>query len=186
MENVVDAIYMSSAVLLFLIALSVAVLSFNNTREGVDQFFKQNEAIDLAKNGTEYLNYIQSRDEGAIRIVGAETLISSMNRALKERYTIYIKLKDYTRISNEINRYDVTSDKKNTNGENIVSIDDKVIKIAIGNDSNQEINRILGNEGLYKIIKDKNFFEYLGEYQEENEVSAENKDIYRIITYVEI
>ena len=63
---------------------------------------------------------------------------------------------------------------------------DKIIKVTNGYDTNQNVNEIL-KKSFYNVIKDKKFSEYLGEYQDETAagVSTENKEVRRIITYVE-
>ena len=58
----------------------------------------------------------------------------------------------------------------------------------VGSDSNQEVDKILRSSGLFEQMMGKNFNEYLGEYQKASDsgVSSENKEVYRIITYVEV
>ena len=181
MENVSDALIMAGQVLIFIIALTVCISSFTTLRMGIDSTINQTETIKFAKDSDGYINFIQSRDNGSIRIVGAETVVSSMYRAIKEDFIMYLELSDstfesvYNKIGVEIGSYKILYDKTN-----------KRIKVTIANDANYRANALLKN-GLYEIIKGKKFEERLGEYQENtNEgVSSENKKTYRIITYKE-
>ena len=192
MENASDALIMAGQVLIFIIALTVCISSFTTLRVGIDSTIEQTETIKFAKDSDLYINFIKSRNDGSTRIVGAETVVSSMYRAIKEDFTMYLDLKDGT--FNEV--HSTLSDKidvRNEDGDIIGSYkivydtNNKWIKITIANDANYRSNALLKN-GLYDIIKGKSFNEYLGEYQEEtNEgVSSENKQTKRIITYEEI
>lgn len=181
MENVSDALIMAGQVLIFIIALTVCISSFSTLRAGIDSTISQTETIKFAKDSEGYINFIQSRDSGATRIVGAETVVSSMYRAIKEDFTMYLKLKDSTfslvktRLGDKIDNYEI----KYNNEE-------KCLKITIANDANYISNALLKN-GLYDLIKEKNFEEHIGEYQEDlsDAVSSENKKVNRIITYIE-
>lgn len=192
MENASDALIMAGQVLIFIIALTVCISSFTTLRVGIDSTIEQTETIKFAKDSDLYINFIQSRNDGSTRIVGAETVVSSMYRAIKEDFTMYLDLKDGT--FNEV--HSTLGDKidvRNEDGDIIGSYkivydtNNKWIKITIASDANYRSNALLKN-GLYDIIKGKSFNEYLGEYQEEtNEgVSSENKQTKRIITYEEI
>lgn len=189
MENAIDALVMAGQVLIFIVALTVCMSSFTTVRTQVDQIIGQTETVKLAKdaNSDTYINYIQSKENGAERIVGAETVVSSMYRAIKENYTIYLKLKpeDYNTIDQSI----VTEQAKFSRGKdksnnNIISENDKLIKLTIG--SNQQVHEIL-KSSIYNKIKDGKFYEYIGEYQNSNtQVNSENRLVYRVITYVKI
>ena len=182
MENASEALIMAGQVLIFIIALSVCISSFSTLRVGIDNVINQTETIQFAKDTDGYINFIESKNDDATRIVGAETVISSMYRAIKEDFTMYLKLKDSTFtdvknvLENSIDNYEI---KYNN--------DQKSIKITISNDANYRSNALL-KKGLYEKIKDKKFKEFLGEYQEKTNdgVSSENKQTKRIITYKEM
>lgn len=190
MENVSDALIMAGQVLIFIIALTVCISSFTTLREGIDSTIDQTEVIKFAKNSEGYINFIQSRDDGATRIVGAETVVSSMYRAIKEDFIMYLKLsKTFDSVKRNIGD---TVIEKDEDGIEIIRYKilydntNKLVKITIANDANYRANSLLKN-GLYDIIKGKSFAEHLGEYQEElsSGVSTENKKTFRIITYIE-
>lgn len=200
MENASDALIMAGEMLIFIVALTVCISSFTNVRVEVDRIVGQKETVQMAKSGDEYLNYITSKKENSIRLVGAETLVPSMYRAIKENYVIYIKISNYddeniknsgivtTSATKDVQVVDPNSEDKNSKIK-VISKDEKIIKITIGSKTagiNQNVNAIL-NDGFLKYIEGKTFSEYLGEYQDASEsgVSSEDKTIHRIITYVE-
>lgn len=192
MENASDALIMAGQVLIFIIALTVCISSFTTLRVGIDNTINQTETIKFAKDSEGYINFIQSRNDGATRIVGAETVVSSMYRAIKEDFTMYLKLNDTTFSSVKLKIGEIITER-NEEGIEIGSYkilydeDNKSIKLTIANDANYRANVLLKN-GLYEKIKDKKFEEHLGEYQEttNDAVSSENKKTNRIITYTEI
>lgn len=190
MENAVEALMMAGSILLFIIALTVTMSSFTTLRGGIDELLGQTETIELAKDSEGYINYMESKAEGSVRKVGIETLVTSITRGMKENYVAYIKLKQA-----EMNDLDANTDvgiittSQNVNiagsSQPIISAGDKLIKVTIGYDTNQDINTKLGT-GLYNTLKDKTFYEYLGEYQENNlSVPDAEKVRHRIITYID-
>lgn len=176
MENVSDALIMAGSVLVFIIALSVCISSFTTLRANIDNIVSHTETVNMAEGEEGYINYIKGKK--ATRTVGSETVVSSVCRAMKENYIVYIIFKSSVTVPNS-----VMSTIYNTNGTT------PIVGIRIPNDKNYnlDINKIL-SDGLYGDIRDKRFDEYLGEYQEKTEegVSEANKITYRIITYVEV
>lgn len=196
MENASDALIMAGQMLIFIVALTVCISSFTTVRAEVNRIIGENEEIRMAKDGDTYINYIESKKSSSTRVVGSDTVVASMYRAIKENYVIYIKFKSdiETQIGTDHIKTmvaSVNSVVKNKDGQPIIKEEDKLIKITIGSDTNQNINEVLkSKEGgkLFGLIKDKNFNEYLGEYQKASAqgVTSENKEVYRIITYVEV
>lgn len=203
MENASDALIMAGEMLIFIVALTVCISSFTKVRVEIDKIVGQKETVQMAKNGDEYINYIKSKETKSIRVVGAETLLPSMYRAIKENYVIYIKLNayddDYIKNSGIVlteATKDVSAIIRNSDGttssSTVIKKGDDIIKITIGSKTakiNQNVNAILkdNNKNFFNHIKDKKFYEYLGEYQDwaETGVSSEDRAIHRIITYVE-
>ena len=188
MENAAEALMMAGSVLIFIIALTVTMSSFTTLRAGIDDLLDQAETIELAKDSEGYINYMESKAQGSVRKVGIETIVPTISRAMKENYVAYIKLKDPADIPNDVNITEASVDVAvNIDGTNqtIISAGDKLIKVTIGYDTNQDINSKLRDE-LYDKIKDKTFYEYLGEYQENNlSVPDAEKVRHRIITYID-
>ena len=194
MENAAEALLMGGSVLLFIIALTVTMSSFTTLRAGIDDLLDQAETIELAKDSEGYINYMESESEGSIRKVGIETIVPTITRAMKENYVVYIKLNNINDVTYQQPYYEngvfVTVATENVSinidgtNQTIVSIGDKLIKVTIGYDTNQDINNKLKDK-LYEDIKDKTFYEYLGEYQEDTDAPDAEKVRHRIITYVE-
>ena len=197
MENVSDALYIAGAVLMLVIALTVAMSSFSTIRTQIDEIIQSDAQVDLAtEEDGSYINYILSSDQSDIRTVGVETIISSMYRVLKENYNLYIKLKDPSGLTTiNATRKIVYSAPDGTNST-LINAGDRLIEISLagsGINSEEDIERLLsGTDGLYaKLIKPdgtpKKFKEYLGVYQEatDTSVSEINKATFRVITYIE-
>lgn len=192
MENASDALIMAGQMLIFIVALTVCISSFTTVRAEVNRIIGENEEIRMAKDGDTYINYIESKKSLSTRVVGSDTVVASMYRAIKENYVIYIKFNKqddpiYERKDIKIIKATVASETKSS-GNSIIKEGDKLIKVTIGSDSNQEVDKILRSSGLFEQMRGKNFNEYLGEYQKASDsgVSSENKEVYRIITYVEV
>lgn len=83
MENASDAIIMAGAVLIFVIALSVAMTVFSQARQTVD-------TVVYASDRTNYYEYLDIDLSNNIknRIVGLETIIPTLYKYYKENYTV--------------------------------------------------------------------------------------------------
>ena len=181
MENASDALVMAGQILIFIIALTVCISSFTTIRAEVNQIVGQKDTIRMAKDGN------------AIRTVKSDTLITAMYRAIKENYVIYLKLNNYDELDTKYVTFckaETTSAVEDKNGNPIIKQDDQLIRVTIGSSesgNNQYVNAMLSKGKLFEKIKNSSFAEYLGEYQSYSatDVSEENKDTYRIITYVE-
>ncbi len=183
MENASEALIMAGQVLLFIIALTICISSFTNLRAEADVLIGKDETVEMAKDGDQYINYMQSKENNSIRTVDASAVVSSMYRILKGDYTIYLKLKSYNGLKREF--INITPAEYNTK---YINKGEEIIKIKIGRDTNEKISSVLNEGGLYDYIKDKKFSEYLGEYKESTggAVSSAEKQTKRIITYIEL
>ena len=86
MENAVEGLKMAGAVLLFVMAISIAILSFGQVRATADTI------LDYEDRETEYINgnyYYETR--GTEREVGLETIIPTVKRAFVENYKVVFK-----------------------------------------------------------------------------------------------
>ncbi len=129
MENAAEALKMAGAVLLFVLALSIIILSFGQARQSADTI------IDYKDRETFYIDsdyYYQG--SGTEREVGLETIIPSIFRAYLENYKIVFenlpnpiyKIKvsyqneDGTTSSDELEKTTLDLEtKKNTQYENV-------------------------------------------------------------------
>ena len=83
MENASDAIVIAGAVLIFVIALTVAMTVFSQARSTVD-------TVVYASDRTNYYEYLEMDISNNIknRIVGLETIIPTLYKYYKENYTV--------------------------------------------------------------------------------------------------
>ena len=94
MENAVDALKMAGSVLLFVIALSVAILSFTNARQAIDSVLEYSDRESLTIEGDPRFYYLSGGNNDTSRYVGKETIIPAIYRAYKENYKIVFKFND--------------------------------------------------------------------------------------------
>lgn len=205
MENAVDALKMAGAVLLFVLAISVAIVSFGQARETADTIldYKDRETVYIDGN-------LYYKTTGTERTVGLETIIPTIYRAYIENYKIVfeglnepiytLKLSGNT----EIKKYTIDLEtKKTTDGIQINNValanDEQKSEFLCGilyrdftksgsqdkfeKKYNIELPR--DNISLINRLKGKKITEYLGVYyQNDNEdVPDVNKTEKRIITY---
>lgn len=150
MENVADALKMAGAVLMFVIALSVSIVSFGQARQASDIILNYRDRETVYIDGDYYYEA-----SGTERTVSVETIVPAIYRAYNEQYKIVFKGQkfeeegpiykcQYTSGQLEDERYVLDSD-----------FDYNIITIA---DRNQRCKSFL-NAILYGI-KDENFEEW--------------------------
>ena len=82
MENASDAILMAGAMLIFVIALTVAMTVFSQARATIDM-------VAYVSDETNYYEYLDTTNNSAKnRIVGLETVIPTLYKYYKENYTV--------------------------------------------------------------------------------------------------
>ena len=208
MENAAEALKMAGAVLLFVLALSVAIVSFGQARETADTILDYRDREVKYIDGEEYIDYFYYKSTGTERTVGLETVIPTIYRAYIENYKIVFEGLEgpvYTlNLSGgkTIDKYTIDLETTKT-GEieiNNVSLanDEQKSEFLCGilyNDFTKlngdkpkfekKYNVSLPNSGLIDRLKNKKITEYLGVYyQNDNEdVPDVNKTEKRIITY---
>lgn len=118
MENAVEALKMAFAVMAFMLALSVSIISFNKVKEVSD-------IVLYSKDETNYYEYYQDYDgekgKGAEnRVVGLETIIPTLYKYYKENYTVVFREASYNdgNFSNikPLSIYTTKSNDKTSNG----------------------------------------------------------------------
>ena len=96
MENAVDALKIAFAVFVFVIALTVSVISFTNVKVAAD-------TILYTKDETNYYEYQMEIGKAAEnRIVGIDTVIPTLFRYYKENYTVVFKQANYNETTGEL------------------------------------------------------------------------------------
>lgn len=199
-ENVADALSMAGAVLLFVIGLSIAFLTFSQARETIDIVLSYSDRESLTIEGDERFYYLSNGNTN--RYVGKETIIPAIYRAYKENYKIVFNFND----GGEYYLF------KDSGGNKVTSID--LEKQSISSDlasrkfldgiiyrkfdTNQEdfkknFNITPNNEkGLYEYLTEReqnaNIKESLGTYyiddiNSTSEIEEVNKTEKRVITY---
>lgn len=210
MENAADALKMAGAVLLFVLAISIIILSFGQVRQSADTI------IDYKDRETFYIDssyYYEAT--GSERTVNLETIIPSVFRAYLENYKIVFenlerplyKIK-VTYEEDGLKKIETIGKKtldletnKNTKYENVVLANDDQKReflcgilygdFSISGDKTkfqQKFNIILDNGciSLYDQLTNKtNITEYLGVYYQNDSPNEPNvnKTEKRVITY---
>ena len=200
MENAVDALKIGFAVFVFVMALSLTMYMFTNTKESADMILHSSDL-------TEYMEFIEPQEGSENRIVGLETIIPTLYKYYKENYTVifrkasgeFLELyntqtntnlwsKGYTNRyygdkSTKVCSFDVNEETKrhepwtgnDKENKRMLDIFIQGGKYTYTNSSgNKEINF---GEGLSRY-KDKEFIESLGEYQFNASESEEVRDNY--------
>lgn len=184
MENAADALKMAGSILMFVIALSVAITSFSQARATSDIVLSYSDRESSTINGNNNYYYI-GNNENTQRKVGVETIIPAIYRASVENYKIKF---DFNNDDYWIYKYkDKDGKEKPTNlidselfaQSNISISSDKDMleflngiiygvngteKNAFQKKYNVEINQI----PLYNKIKNVSFTETLGMYYQED------------------
>lgn len=92
-DNVADALKMAGSVLLFVIGLSIAFLTFSQARETIDIVLSYSDRESLTVEGDERFYYLSNNND-TNRYVGKETIIPAIYRAYKENYKIVFEFND--------------------------------------------------------------------------------------------
>ncbi len=111
MENASDAIIMAGAMLIFVIAISVAMTVFSQARATID-------TVVYASDETNYYEYLDTNGNVKNRIVGLETIIPTLYKYYKENYTVVFLDKN----GNGIELYKSKTDPLNWSGNDEYTI----------------------------------------------------------------
>jgi len=184
MENGVEALKMASAVLIFVLAITITISAFTTATQALNRIFSVQDDDEYVKDAHgNYLNMVNFRLDGGTREVGVETIIPSIYRAYKENYAIYF----YDSANQPFELY-----KNEKTGESVNYIDLEKEAHASAEAAINHINELLyaEDDGLYQKLKNKTFTEKLGEYYMDD-VSGEtgtaevNKTKKRVIVYIQ-
>lgn len=213
MENAAEALKMAGAVLIFVLAISITILSFGQVRETADIILDYKDRETFYIDGDYYY-----KTTGTERSVGLESVIPTVFRAYLENYKIVFEglespiYKIKASVKNEsgiietkiIDKYSLDLETNlNTDYQNVVLANDEqksefLCGILYGKfktteeDFENKFNVILGSEtkDIYSQItslqkKGKGIKEYLGVYYQNDSKDEPdvNKTEKRIITY---
>ena len=201
MENAADALKMAAAVLIFVMAISITINSFTETRVA---------ATTILNNKDKEYDYSYVEDNGTTeRLVSLESIIPTIYKAYKENYKIVFKENLFSDgVYKKINSETGTED-------NVYSID--LQKEVLGNDTQKEqfimailygskydqyetvkntfkknLKISLNSAGIYDKINGKKLKESIGIYYQEEAGEQDNtnpavpdasKTEKRVITY---
>ena len=208
MENAVEAIKMAGGVIIFVLALTISINAFTNTRQGVDNL--------VLYSDREFLSTYVKQNKGTKRIVGTESIVPTIYRAYKENIKIYFKFLEednskepiYTvkTINDDKKIYYIDLDEETQGDENLKEFFLKNILYGSGTDGAKKMyslseyagysSRIADIEfndtGLYKRLTNGDLYgtyeESLGVYfptesQGTSDKSSINKTEKKVITY---
>lgn len=100
MENATHALIMAFSVMVFVIALTVSMVSFSSAKQAAD-------VILYTKDETNYYEYIGATGKAAEnRIVGLETIIPTLYKYYKENYTVVFKQGTYNYDTGDISNWE--------------------------------------------------------------------------------
>ena len=167
MENAVQALKMAFAVIVFVLALSVAMHTFSLARQTADVMITRADETSYY----EYQEYTKSGKASENRIVSFETIIPTLYKYSKERYKVIFKEGTYNTQTGEITnvknlaRYETQTARKNwdkdyTNdfdGETTNSSSASTMKICSFDiaEETQRHEPWVGNEAQIKLHLDK-------------------------------
>ncbi len=151
MENAVDALKMAGSVLLFIIGLTTAILSFSQAREAVDTVLAYSDRPSLDYEDERF--FYNANQNGTDRYVGLETIIPTIYRSYKENYRIVFDFPDD-------NYYLYTLSDKDNEKRQIKYIDLEKQMITNEIASNQFLDGIIYHDFEYGDGKDKGDYEY--------------------------
>lgn len=194
MENAAEALKMGAWVLIFVVALTISINAFTESRQSIDAI--------VADSDREYITTYVEQSDSTQRVVGYESIIPSIYRAFNENYKIIFP-EDYVLYSKiapngeetGINYIDLEKESvSDTSKEEFI----KRVLFGVNKNVKDEYadnhfpNLMFPDEknGLYSKINNKSYIEYLGVYyQEETEGGTStpdaNKTEKRVITYKE-
>ena len=201
MENAAEALKMAAAVLIFLMALSVAIVSFGQVRKTSDEILNMQDRETVYIDGNFYYKTI-----GTERTVGLETIIPTIYRVYYENYRIVFTGEGmentpiYTNIVGNSNQQrfalDLAYEKSILNGQDLNKIEILLNAIVYGKSNTTEYTEIysekvsLPSKSLYERLAEKinqgyQIKEYLGVYYQDDNpnVPEANKTKKRVITY---
>ena len=87
MENAVDALKIAFAVIVFVMALSVAIYMFSQARTTADIVLHSSDV-------TQYMDYEEVSSGSESRIVGLESIVPTLYKYYKENYTVVFRDSD--------------------------------------------------------------------------------------------
>lgn len=120
MENAVDALKMAFGIIVFVIAIALAVSVIGQARVASEVVFHSSDKTEFYEYATE--NTVTDVTQNGDRIVGIETIIPTIHRYAKEQFAVTI----FDKEGNPIVRYDLWTEGFMSNWNQIVKNHNKV------------------------------------------------------------
>lgn len=199
MENATEALKMAFGVMMFVLALSLAISSFSSATQAVDAI------VTLKDRETQYTYVTPASNSN--RIVGIETVVPTLYKAYKENFRVQFFDRDGTTPLALYYQTDSFGNRPQGNPTiNYIDLESEII--ATPNEAIQHLDVLLNprpaitnryyqqfmadkTQGLYKYLSDKKFEEVLGEYYQEDALGTPSPDVLdinktkkRVITYI--
>ena len=185
MENAADALKIAFAVMVFVLALSLSISCLSEANSAV-------QAVAFMRDRETNYTYVTPSSE-LTRIVGVETVVTSMYKAYEENFQIRFYKADgtelvlYYRTDNNGNRIkkdnaDIPVTYIDLKDENYANAEEAIthLNFLLGNYSSYKSNDYYSPDGLYNFFAGKTFIENLGEYYQGTDSTKIKK---RVITY---
>ena len=171
MENAVEAIKMAGGVIIFVLALSISINAFTNTRQGVDNL--------VLYSDREFLSTYVKQNKGTKRIVGTESIVPTIYRAYKENIKINFKFLEED-VKNDPTKEPLYTKKTTTGDKKICYID---LDEEIHGDANlREFflkNLLYGNGVKGKMYSNSDYDKY---YNSMSDIKFNDAGIYKRLT----
>ncbi len=174
-DNIADAVKMAGSVLLFVIGLSIAILSFSQARGAIDAVLKYSDRESLSIENDSRFYYLANKNDTS-RYVGKETIIPAIYRAYKENYKIIFEFPD---------NYYLFSKTIGTETINVTKIDLEEQSIGSDEDSRWFLKGIIYRKFDNDATEDK--IEYAEDYKQKFgiKVGEESECLYNKLSNLE-
>lgn len=175
-ENIADALKMAGSVLLFVMGLSIAILTFTQARQSINTVLSYSDREYLTIENDSRFYYLASEND-TNRYVGIETIIPTLYRAYKENYKVIFKFP---------NQNDYLY-KKNEDGTTVSKIDLENQTIGSDLESRQFLDGIIYDgynvdedyKSKFKITpNEKCLYNYISEKKDSNYLIKESLGTY--------
>lgn len=187
MENAVDALKMAGSVLLFVLALSVAVPAFTNVRITMDSVLGQTDRESLTIEGDSRFYYLPTDNRNNTnRYVGKETIIPTLYRAYKENYKVefnftedyYLYKKKVGSETKEIKEIDLLGQSISSDKQSRQFLNGIIYGFPLNSDNDENLT-IDNWKKIFNVEpNNKSLYEYLTDMEKRNIIIKEELGTY--------
>lgn len=187
MENAVDALKMAGSVLLFVIALSVAIPAFTNVRITMDSVLGQTDRESLTIEGDSRFYYLPTDNKNNTnRYVGKETIIPTLYRAYKENYKVefnftedyYLYKKKVGSETKEIKEIDLLGQSISSDKQSRQFLNGIIYGFPLNSDNDENLTFDNWKKKFNVEPNNKSLYEYLTDMEKRNIIIKEELGTY--------